>query len=114
TRISDMLQQRLVTGSGHPLRDLQRDVSDESVADDHVRPSVEDVSTLYVPDEIQRAGFKELQGFLGELVALRVFFPDTEQADPGARLSEQVLAVLIAHEGELLNVLGCAIHVGAG
>src|SRR5207237_1577157 len=81
TRTCDLLQQKLFDGLGHPLRDLQRDVSDASVAHDHVHPSVEDVSTLYVPDEIQRTGFKELQGFLGELVALRVFFPATQLPD---------------------------------
>ncbi len=36
--------------------DLQRDVADETVADDHVHVAAKNVAAFHVADEIQRAG----------------------------------------------------------
>ena len=59
----------------------------------------------------QRA--EERQGVVGEGVALGVFFADGEQADARVGDVQDIAGVHVAHDGELNEIVGIAVDVGA-
>ncbi len=103
---------------GHALGNLQRDVAHESIAYQHVGLAVEQVAAFDVAHEIQRQFLDQLEGFLGQLVALGFFFADGEHAHArmlGGRkaVGKNRAEIHVAHDGELLQILRLGIDVGA-
>ena len=99
---------------GGAFAGLEGDVADEAVADDDVGVAVEEVAAFDVADEVDVGELaEEGQGVAGEGVALGVFFADGEQADAGAVDAEDVAGVHVAHDGELDEVVGVGVDVGA-
>ena len=82
---ADRRLQRLLQQEAHRLHhafgNLQRDVADEAVANQHVGLAVVKVAAFDVADEIHRQLFDQLVGFASKLVALALFFADGKQAD---------------------------------
>ena len=93
--------------------DFQGDVADEAVADDHVHVAAENVAAFDVADKIQMELFEARGGFADEVVALHFFFADGKQSDARALGAPDGAVVDFAHHGELLDLLGLGIHVGA-
>jgi hypothetical protein len=76
--------------------------------------AVEEVAAFDVADEVDvREGAQQREGVVGEGVALGVFFADGEQADAGVVDEQDVARVHVAHDGELDEVVGVAVDVGA-
>ena len=55
---------------------LQRDVAGETIADDNVDLTFENVAAFTVADEVDRGKLQRLERFLREFVSLRVFLTD--------------------------------------
>ncbi len=66
---------------GDAFGNLQGDIADESVGDDHIDFSIVEIAAFDVADKIQRKLLQELKGLAGQIVALGLFFADREQAD---------------------------------
>src|SRR5436190_12675668 len=92
--------------------EFQRDVSRETIADNHVDITFEDVSTFDVANEIDGSKPQGFECFLRQLVPFRVFFTDGEQTDARSPNAEDRAGVNIAHYGELFEMHRLAIHVG--
>ena len=93
--------------------DLQHDVAGEAVADDHVGHARVDVARLDVADEVHRRGLQQPVRLASQLVALRLFLADRQQADARRSHAERDLRVHRAHHRELQQVRGPALGVGA-
>ena len=76
----ERLAQHLVDHVHQALAHLQRDVSDEPVANNHVDFAGVDVAALHVSDEMDGQGFEQRRGRAGQFVAFVLFFADGEQA----------------------------------
>ena len=97
-----------------PLGGLESDVADETIADGDVAVAVEEVAAFDVADEVDSGkGAEQRKGVAGEGVALGVFFADGEQADARVGNLEDVLGVDVPHDGELDEVVGVGVDVGA-
>ena len=109
----DRLAQAADGGRDSALERLQGHVPGEAVADDHVGRAVQEVAALDVPDEAKRARLEQRMGFTDELVALLRLLADREERDGRALDLERVLGEDGAHVGELEQVLGARVGVGA-
>src|SRR6185437_7220242 len=110
------LAQQAAHGLDQSFADLERDVADEAVADDHVHRAVVEVAPLDVADEVDGQALEQNERFAREIVALDIFFADRKQshARRALLLRPQDDAVIdLAHDGELLQVFRAAVHVGA-
>ena len=75
------LAQHLVDHVHQAFAHLQRDVADESVADDHVGLAGEDIAAFHVADEMNGQRLQQRRGGARQLVALVLFFADGKQPD---------------------------------
>ena len=96
-----------------PFRGLQGHVADEAVAHDDVRRALEDVVAFDVAVEVQLAAAQQFGGLLDDVVALDHFLADVQQADRGPLLLLDRLDERGAEDGELEQVIGTAVDVGA-
>src|SRR5580698_7907073 len=93
--------------------DLQRDVADEAVADDHVHIAAEYVAAFDVANEVERKLLQARRGFAGQLVAFHFFFADGKQSHARPLGSPDRAVINLAHHCELLDLLGLGINVRA-
>ncbi len=98
---------------GERLPELEQHVTGEAVGDDHVHRPSQDVSALHVSHEVESALREELVGRDRQIVALPRLLADREEPDPGPRSSQDLHSVDVAHEGELREMVGLALGVGA-
>src|SRR5690606_28373538 len=92
---------------------LEHDIADEAVADDHVDRALEDVVAFDIAAEVQRAAAQQLGRLFDDLVALDDFFADVQQTDGGIVAVVDRLGQGRAHDGELQQVFGGAVDIGA-
>ena len=97
-----------------PLEELERDVSREAVADDHVSGAREQVSPLRVADEAEATRLQLRVGLPDEAVPLLRLLADREEGDLGLLDSQDLLGEQRAHLCELNEVLRLRIGVRAG
>ena len=93
--------------------DLQGDVADEAVADDDVHVAAKNVAAFHVADKINVQRLDAGGGFTHQIIALHFFFADGKQRDARALRSPDGAVINFAHDGELLDLLGLGIDVGA-
>src|SRR5207247_4023232 len=93
----------------HALRSLERDIADKSVRHDYVDSAAVDITAFNVADEIQRELLEKLERFAGELVAFAFFCADRKQSDTRPFRSKHAAEIDIAHDRELLKILGFAV-----
>ena len=98
---------------GEAFAGFEGDVADEAVADDDVGVAVEEIAAFDVADAMEGGLAEEREGVAGLGVAFGVFFADREQADAGLGDAKEVAGVDVAHEGELDEVFGVGVDVGA-
>ena len=97
----------------HPLHRLDDDVAGEAVGDDDVGDVRGDMLPLYVADEVEVALGQQGVGLLGQRTPLRLLFADVQQRHPGPFHLPRPLHVGRGHLGELHQVAGLAVRVGA-
>src|SRR6266567_8007128 len=105
--------QHVAHKTANALAGLECYVAHKTVADNHVGVAVEDVAAFHIADELDGERFEQLKRLTREVVALGLFFADGEQADARFLHLEHAAGVHLTHYGELLQVMGLAIHVGA-
>ena len=105
--------QRAEDVAGQPLEELDHDVADESVADDHVGDMADHVVPLHVADEVQPRLLDASVGLARQGVALLRLLADVEQADARARHLQDVLRVDGSHHRVMDQVVGLGVDVGA-
>src|SRR5213075_1158779 len=93
---------------------LEHDVADESVRHDHFHAIGEKVVAFDIADEIQVGEPAKPGGFAGQLRAFAFLGAVAEDADAGRLAPEQFARVDRAHDGELDQLRGLALVVGAG
>ena len=93
--------------------ELEEDVADEAIADDHVGLISEDVGAFDVADEVESAFPEDGVGFLDLTVALALLLADAEEADGGVRDAEEFADEDAAHDGEAEELLRAAVDVAA-
>src|SRR5579862_4808867 len=99
---------------GETFAELEDDVADEPVAHHDVGGAGKDAAPLDVPDEPQARPAEQLRRPDHEFVALRVLLAVAEQAHPRRFDAEDPRRVDAAHDAELQQMFGPAVHVGAG
>ena len=94
---------------------LEDDVAIKSIRYHHLIIPGEDIAGFAVAHEIV-AGLllHQFIGFLGELIALFRLCADVDQAHAGIGNIHHALHIDGAHQAELQQILGLAIHIGAG
>ena len=100
------LAQEIAEHLRESLRSLERDVADESIADDDVGRALVDVVALDIAVEVEVGCFQQLGGLLDHIVALDVFLADVEQADRGPLDAVHRGHQRAAHHRELQELLG--------
>ena len=107
------LAQHFAHKAAYALAGFERHVADKAVADDDVGQAAEDVAALHVADEADGQRLEQRKGLAGEVVALGLFFADGEQADARLVDFEHGAGIHLAHQRELGQILGFAVHIGA-
>ncbi len=93
---------------------LERHVAGEAVGDDDVDEAIHDVASLDVAVEAQAlVGGDELVGLDHRRRPLLGLLADAEQADRRLGNAHDLDGERLAHDGELAQVLGAALGVGA-
>ncbi len=95
------------------FEELDRDVAQDRVADDHVGHVVNEVLALDVAREIEVGPVEELGRLLDPGVALALLLADREERHPRVRDAQHPLGEEGAHVGVLVEVLGGRIGIGA-
>ena len=103
--VVDRLQKRLA--------EFQDDVADETIANDDIEPSGEDIASLGVANDVKIGHAKLAKSRDRQLVALALFFADAKNADAGVRNPQDLLSVDRTHEGEVDEVARPTIDIGA-
>src|SRR5438876_974139 len=108
--VTDALEDEL----GGALGGLDQDVAAETVRDDDIGLTLEDVLAFDVADEIDRLESAQ-QGLacLHQLVALAGLFAIAEQCHPWRLETHELFGVDAPHQGVLDQVLGLGVGVGA-
>src|SRR5512143_2926992 len=112
--LPDLLFQELAKRRRHPLHRLDRDVSDEPVADEDVGFPGEEVPPLHVPDEIQSRAAEQLARLPREIRPLRILLADADDTDAWPGDPEDRPGVRLAHVPELQKMGRLAVDVRAG
>jgi len=109
--------QRFLQQGAHRLHqafaDLERHVSHEAVAHDHVHLAVVKVAALDIADEVNGQGLEQPERLARQLVALGLLLADGEQSDPRSRGMELGAVKDLAHDAELFEMFRAAVDVGA-
>ncbi|MNN32872.1 hypothetical protein D3C81_1466050 [compost metagenome] len=109
-------EQRLEPCGNHrrqPFAGLQQDIADEAIAHHHISQTAIEAIPLYVTDEIHSIRrLKQVGGQLHLLVTLDLFRAHIQQSHTRPDLAQR-LGGHGAHDGELVEVLGTAVDVGA-
>src|ERR1700683_1642874 len=63
---------------GYTFGNLERDVTHESIGDDYVDVTVEQVAALNIANKVQGQRLQQLERFASQQVALGFFFADRE------------------------------------
>jgi len=105
-------------GLDETFADLERDVANKAVTDDDIGASVVEVAAFDVAEKIDRQSFDELEGITGKVIAFGLFLTDGQKTDArigggGKASAEDGAEINFSHDGELLEVVGLAIDVGA-
>src|SRR5690606_12502085 len=103
----------LTDHAGQTLDGLQHDVSDKTVAHDDVDGSLADIVAFDVTVEIQTTASQQLGSLLDDFVTLDDFFTDVEQTDSGTLFAIQYGHQRRTHDGELQEMFGRAVDIGA-
>ena len=98
---------------GQAFGGLEGDIADETVAHHHIGSALEDVVAFDVAVKIEAARAQQFGRLLHHFIALDLFFADVEQSDAGAFLVLHGRYQHGAHDGELQQMLGRAVDVGA-
>src|SRR5438046_2565452 len=93
--------------------DLQGDITDEAIADDHVHLAAINIPALDVADEVEAERLHQRPGGPGDLVPLVVLLADGENADARLGTSQDDARVNLAHHGELREHARRAVDVSA-
>src|SRR5689334_22062602 len=86
---------------GHAFADLQSDIAEKTVADNHFHASRKNVASFDVAYEIERQVFKPIVRLFGELVALGFFLAYGEQRHLGPPRAEDHAIINLAHYRKL-------------
>src|SRR5579859_1485548 len=92
---------------------LQRDVADEPIANNHVHFAREKIAAFHVPHIVQMGLLQPVVHFAGQFVSLNLFFPDREQTHPrpAVPMAKGHAVIYLAHHRELHQMLRLRIHV---
>ncbi len=96
------------------LGKFEDDIADETVTHHHIHQSFRNIAAFDIPDEIGDMLLDEFGGGQGQFIPFGGLFPNRQDADFGRGAPEDELHHLAAHNGELQEVLGLAVDVGAG
>ena len=107
------LLQEVTHHLGDSLGGFEHDVADEAVADDDVGGAVVDIGTFDVAVKIEMAGAQKLARASDILIALELFGANIEQAHTGVFLALDGRGQHCTHDGELKQMLGSALRIGA-
>ena len=104
---------------GHSLVELEDHVSDEAVADDDVHLLVlgaagGEIASLDVADEVEPRTLEQRMRLLRDRVPLLGLFTDAQQSHRRIDPAEDALRIGGAKAGELDELLGRTVHIGAG
>ncbi len=99
--------------AGDALHGLQGDVAREAVGHHDVDPAREDVIAFHEAHVVQPAAREQRVRRLHHLVSLHVLLADVEETDAWRRETVHVAGDDGAHGGELAQLLGCRLGVGA-
>ena len=112
-RAAELAPPQVEDEPGQALEELDHDVAQDGVADDHVGEVVGQVLALDVALEPQVRGVEELGGPLDPRIALALLLADREQGDPRRGDAEHALREDGAHPRVLHEVLRGRVGVGA-
>ena len=112
---AEHLAQQVADQLQRALAGLQRDVAGEAVGHHHVGGAGGDVVALDEAVELRgdMAGAQRLGGAPQRVVALQLLGADIQQADGRRGQAKHGAGEHVAHDGELDQVAGVALHVGA-
>src|ERR1700722_492217 len=109
----DGLLQHALNVLHQAFTDFQRDVADETVADDYVHVAAKYVAAFHVAREIQRRLFQQVGCFASQLVTFHLFFTDGKQGHARTFHAPDRAEINFAHYRKLAKLLGLGIHVRA-
>ena len=99
--------------AAHGFQELEQNIAGEAVADNNVKLPGEHISAFAVPGEMQTLFVtQEFKAAESQVISLALLLTDVEQADAGATNLQDITAVDVPKQRELMQVGGLAIHVG--
>jgi hypothetical protein len=114
TRVLDRALEQTDHELSHRFVELEENVSDEPVGDEHVATPANDLPSLDVADEVEaRVRREELKRLLRALVALLRLLSDVQQPDTRTIQVHEVLGVDVPEMGELPQMKRLTVDVGS-
>ena len=99
--------------AAHRFEKLEQNIAGESVADDDIKLSGQHIPAFAVPGEMQTLFVtQEFKAAESQVISLALLLTDVEQADAGATNLQDITAVDVPKQCELMQVGGLAVHVG--
>ena len=111
--LGELLLQKSSHHLGQALGGLEGHVAHKAIADDDIHCAFENIVALHVAHEIQACGAEQFARLLDRLVPLDDLLAHIKQTNRGACFSAQGGDKGRTHHGELNQVLGGAIDIGA-
>src|SRR5580693_953856 len=105
--------QRGANQVGNTFRNLQRNVSHESVGDNNVHFTIVQVAAFHVAHKIQGKLLQKVKCFAGQYVSLGFFLANREQSHTRPLRAKQSTKVDLSHDCKLLEIVRLAVDVGA-
>src|SRR5690242_17314702 len=105
------LLQRIENGNRQAFANLQRDVSDKTIAHDHVHAPGKKVPAFHISHKMNRTFLQQSINFAGQYVTFNLFLSHGKQSHARAPTAKSRPVIYLAHHRELQQMLRPRIHV---